>query len=162
MTYRIDMYIKMNRNPCKQWEITYPQCAEMKRQDFAESFPPYHDVIVAEEEHKDGGVHLHMGVKFKKGITKSKLLAWIKIRYPNDWKRIHFSPLKSVKAFWDYCQKEDPTPYCVKSTGKHWQRSERRMNEILDQYKFLYNGDSWKEAWNAFVEGIGEPERRVS
>lgn len=99
----------MNRHPIAQWEITFPQSGGIEtKESFSTKFPPSHYNICCEEEHKDGGVHLHLGIKFIKGITHSKLIKWLESKWPNDWKRIHISPIKNFTHFENYCNKEDP------------------------------------------------------
>lgn len=99
----------MNRHPIAQWEITFPQSGGIETKDsFSKKFPPSHYNICCEEEHKDGGVHLHLGIKFIKAITHSKLIKWLESKWPNDWKRIHISPIKNFTQFENYCNKEDP------------------------------------------------------
>lgn len=100
-----------NRNPIKQWSITFPQCGNLERKDFADTFPPRDACICAREEHEDGGFHLHLGLRLKKGITKQKLLAWIQHRWPNDYMRIDVQATRSIKQWNDYLGKEDPQVY---------------------------------------------------
>lgn len=102
------METKTNRNPIKQWSITFPQCGEVTKEAFLASLPPCEDSFCAREEHKEGGFHLHAGVKLKKGLTKIKLIEWLKAKYPDDWKRIHVTATRSLKQWKDYCKKEDP------------------------------------------------------
>lgn len=97
----------MNRNPIKQWEVTFPQSGQMSKEEFILKFPPTDYLIICTEEHKDGGLHLHCGLKFKKPLTHSKLIKWISAKFPDDWKRIHISPIKNWEAWQDYCKKED-------------------------------------------------------
>lgn len=106
-----------NRNPIKQWFITFPQCGDIKREQFADMFPPHEEVRVCMEEHDDGNPHLHMFIKLIKGLTKSKLLKWIKEKFPNDFKRINIQPVKNVQQVNDYINKEDPVPF-VRTTKK--------------------------------------------
>lgn len=100
-----------NRNPIKQWSITFPQSGEHGRKEFADKFPPYEEVIVSREEHKDGGYHLHMGIKLKKGVTKKIMLSWIKKKFPDDYKRIDVQATRSIKCWSEYISKEDPDAY---------------------------------------------------
>lgn len=104
----------MNRNPIKQWAITFPQSGDVARKEFADSFPPAVEVVCAQEKHADGGNHLHLGIKLKKGISKSKLLNWIEVKWPNDYLRINIQPTRDTTNWGDYCMKEDPDCYTVK------------------------------------------------
>ncbi len=99
-----------NRNRIKNWSITFPQ-TDVGKEKFANSFPPCNYAFCSQEDHKDNGKHLHLGISLIKGITKSQLLEWCKSKYPNDWKRIHFTATRSVGKWEDYCSKEDPCPY---------------------------------------------------
>lgn len=109
----------MNRNPIKQWEITFPQSTGVITKDkFHESFPPCKYSICCEEEHSDGGLHLHLGILLIKGISHSKLIKWLEKKWPNDWKRIHISAIRSWDHFNDYVKKEDPTPFVTGTLGK--------------------------------------------
>lgn len=104
----------MNRNPIKQWAVTFPQSGGVTRKEFADSFPPSSETICAQEKHEDGGNHLHLGIKLLKGISKAKLLKWVGTKWPNDFKRIHLQPTKDTKNWGNYCMKEDPECYAVK------------------------------------------------
>ncbi len=76
-----------NRNPIKQWAITFPQYQQnqdlntlegesaaeiLDKTNFYKIFPPSNYAICCEETHEDGGLHLHMGLKLLKGISKKK------------------------------------------------------------------------------------------
>lgn len=99
----------VNRNPIKQWAITFSQVRDVTdKLKFAEEFPPAVYSICCEEEHADGGLHLHMGVKLKKGISKANLLKWIKARFPDDYKRIKIQVVRNWDDWMDYLKKEDP------------------------------------------------------
>lgn len=105
-----------NRNPIKQWFITFPQVAEIEtKSEFVEKLPPSVYSICCEEEHKDGGKHLHIAVKLKKGISTSRMVKWIMEKYPEDWKRIHFKAVKKMEDCVDYCNKEDPKSFVTGS-----------------------------------------------
>lgn len=119
-----------NRNRIKNWAITFPQ-TECERETFVDTMPPYDECICAREEHKEGGFHLHLGITLKKGITKRKLLDWIKLRWPKDYKRIDVQPTRSIKLWSDYIQKEDPVAYKV---NKKQQIYEEKAAELLDTY----------------------------
>lgn len=98
-----------NRNPIKQWFLTFPKvgnCAD--RLSFPESLPPLYAYICCMEKHQDDTDHLHLTMKLKKALPFKKLLDWIKVKYPNDWKRIEFAPVRNLQNCIDYCKKEDP------------------------------------------------------
>lgn len=111
-----------NRNPIKQWEVTFPQIGQISKQEFADAFPPSDYTIVALEEHEDGGHHLHMGLKLKKGLTHSKMIKWLESKFPEDWKRIHVSPIKKMDLWIDYCKKEDPSVLIIGTLTVHTNR----------------------------------------
>lgn len=96
-----------NRMAVTQWSITFPQTT-VDRKTFLESFPPAKAWVCAQEEHEDGGKHLHLGLVLTKGITKVRLLKWIAIKWPNDYKRIKVEGVKVWQNWVDYCMKEDP------------------------------------------------------
>ena len=121
-----------NRNPIRQWSITFPQSGEVSREQFALSFPPAVKLMCCMEEHKEGGLHLHLGIKLKKGITKSKLLRWIERKWPNDYKRIHVQATRNVDCWQDYLSKEDPDPYLFEDRAAvHAQLVDRASKWLL-------------------------------
>lgn len=98
-----------NRNPIRQWFITFPQCnGKESRESFSGKFPPSDYSITAEEAHEEGGTHLHMGIRLIKGLSQAKLHKWIEAKWPEDYKRIHFKPVKGWENTIAYCNKEDP------------------------------------------------------
>lgn len=120
-----------NRNPVKQWEITYPQSGDEKKEDFVTKFPPYQYAIAAQETHEDGGNHIHLGLKLKKGLSHSKLVRWLEAKFPDDWKRIHISAIRSWDNFIDYCKKEDPAPYIDGTLGDDPETAMKKRYERL-------------------------------
>lgn len=135
----------MNRNAIKLWSITFPQCEDWKRKDFAEMFPPYDEVLVCQEEHLDGGFHLHMGVKFTKGITKKALLNWIKKKFPDDYMRIDIEATRSVTCWEKYLKKEDPEAYSWKDEtlmAKKKAKCEEKLKDIIRNNQSL---EDWKK-----------------
>jgi hypothetical protein len=65
------------------------------------------------EQHQDGGNHLHLGIKLKKGLNKKKMLKWIATKWPNDYKRIDVQATRSIDCWDEYISKEDPECYVV-------------------------------------------------
>ncbi len=117
---------KPNRNPIKQWFITFPQyqryaaaksegmetaAENLNKTNYPDYFPPCTYAICCEETHEDGGLHLHMGIKLLKPISKSKMKKWIDTKFPNDSIRIHYKALKNWDHVVDYCNKEDPSAH---------------------------------------------------
>lgn len=115
-----------NRNSIKSWSLTFPQ-TEVGREEFAKSFPPYEEVICSREEHKEGGYHLHLGIKLLKGITKVNMLKWIRVKYPGDYKRIDVQATRSIRCWTDYISKED--------VNRFQERNESSRLKMLSKWK---------------------------
>lgn len=102
-----------NRNPCKQWFLTFPQ-TEVSKQDFLDTLQllevDYWNVV--QEHHKDGSLHLHaiLRLRSRRGNTLAQLLKFFQSKYPNDWKRIHLKPVRSIHNAIEYLSKEDCSP----------------------------------------------------
>lgn len=120
----------MNRNPIKQWAITYPQSGDTDRISFINMFPPCYAYCCGQEEHKDGGKHLHAYLKLKKGISKAKMRHWIEQRFPSASCRIDYKPVKNVSCWIDYIKKEDPGVIEVEDPTVE----ERRMKKLRLKY----------------------------
>lgn len=95
----------------KNWSVTFPQSGELEKEKFHTFFPPSKRTYCARESHADGSPHLHIGVYLVKGLTKPKMLEWIKKKFPDDYKRIDVQPMKKGKYWENYCNKEDPETY---------------------------------------------------
>lgn len=121
-----------NRNPIKQWEITFPQ-TDFEREQFIDLFPPHEYAICAQEEHSNGGLHLHLGLKLLKGLSHSKLIKYLSEKLPDDWKRIHVSPIKNWENWNDYCKKEDPHVLVKGSLAKRVSPLQRKVQEYLSE-----------------------------
>lgn len=99
-----------NRNPIKQWFITFPQSAELSKEDFFQVHQTLGEISYAKaalESHEDGSPHLHLLLILKKGITKSNLLKFYKNTYPDDYKRIDCAAIRNIMATLQYLEKED-------------------------------------------------------
>lgn len=95
--------------PVKSWFITFPQSGEYTLQYILEqisSFPVQYAKLV-KEAHQDGSPHMHIVVQYKTPHTKNAVLAQLKVKLPNDWKRIHLQSLGS-KAMADIYLGKDP------------------------------------------------------
>ncbi len=124
-----------NRNRIKNWAITFPQ-TDVEREAFVDTFPPHEEAICCREEHDDGGYHLHLGIRLTKGLTKTRLLKWVKAKWPDDYKRIDIQATRSINQWTDYICKEDPDVYQHINAGAVEQRIKKlRLQEAI----FLYN-----------------------
>lgn len=155
---------KGTKNPVRQWEITFPQVGDATtRETFHESFPPSEYSICCCEKHADGGLHLHLGIVFKKGISKANLLDWIVCKFPGDYKRIHLSGIRAMSKWQDYCKKEDPEVFergSLQQRGKKrspWadEDMERMLKEALEA-----SGREGEDGWRYLVSQ--ENETRLS
>lgn len=101
-----------NRNPVKQWFITYPQWLEDKNTVLETLLKNFESTYykVCRETHEDGNFHYHIVLKLLRPQTKSQLLSKFKNMYPNNNKRIDVKPVRSIKHAIKYCSKEDPNP----------------------------------------------------
>lgn len=103
-----------NRNPIKQVFITFPQSGEVSKQDFLTTLlrfePDYYKI--GQEKHKDGQPHLHCVVRFKNKFSIPFMIKYFSEVYPNDYKRIDFQPIRSIKHAINYTEKEDTNPLC--------------------------------------------------
>lgn len=131
-----------NRHPVKKWSITFPQCGEVERKEFADSFPPFVCCVCARETHEDGGFHLHLGLELKKGLSKSKLLTWIKSKWPQDYKRIDVQATRSARDWEEYLSKEDPEPFRVEKVKVKRETAEEAMNAVMQD---LMQGFLWEK-----------------
>lgn len=103
-----------NRNPIKQWFITFPQSDKNTKINFLYSLFDKDNIengIAVEEKHADGNPHLHLAIKLKKGISKSKLLEIITREYPNDFKRIKIEAIRNLSKSYAYLTIPDKEKY---------------------------------------------------
>lgn len=149
------MTMSNNRNPIKQWEITYPQSGETIRETFYACFPPCTYSICAKEDHADGNPHIHLGLKLKKALSKKKLLKWIEEKFPESNQRIHISPIKSWDNWNDYCMKEDP--HCFVTGSLNEPRKRTAMVAAQTELDRVIADQEWHAKNEAEVE---EKQRR--
>jgi len=152
-----------NRNPIKQWFITFPQ-TDTTKQLFLDSFPPYELGMVAQETHEDGGLHLHMLIVLKKALSKSKLLTYIQKRWPDDYKRINTQPTKSKADVIDYLNKEDSEVLVVSTKERKmpkwiaecYQAQARRKQENIDLNESILakHREEHKQDYDFFSRGL--------
>lgn len=102
------MHKMTNRNPVKQWFITFPQWNKYDNiNEFEKISPKSKWGYVVMESHENGGVHYHLMLNLiGTGMTKSKMLAYWTKMFPNDYKRIDIEPTKSFNDAHNYLQKE--------------------------------------------------------
>lgn len=124
-----------------QWFITYPQCTDCKKNDFHLYFPPSTYVKTCQEEHEDGGQHLHMFIKLKKGLTKKQMSTWVQNKFPDAFKRIDYKPVRNLSATLDYIKKEDPVPF--------------EMGQLTDKkYPKGWDANKYKRVEKLAIEGL--------
>ena len=156
---------KGTKNAVKQWEITFPKSGDIAvRDSFHEFFPPSDYSICCQELHSDGTLHLHLGLILKKGITKSKLLEWIMEKFPNDYKRIHISGIRSMTHWQDYCRKEDPNVFERGSLEKKKMSrytEQDAMNDVMQEMmlKAKISGEKWKYLHSAEYHELCELQK---
>jgi len=108
-----------DRNPRKRWFITFPQCGDIGKKQFAELLANEFacaKYICVEEKHADGNPHLHLLVELNGSVPKSNLLKWAERAYPNDYKRLDFEGVRAWNAARDYITK--PGTYGAKGKEK--------------------------------------------
>lgn len=126
-----------NRNKIFQWFITFPQCGEITVTEFLKKcftetqLEEYAGVI---ENHDDGGKHIHVNIKLKFGLTKVKLLNLMRIKYPDDYKRIDMRSTrqKCKQAADGYLSKEGNDV-----TSKLIDRESAKKKKRSEAYKFI-------------------------
>lgn len=102
----------VNRNPVKQFFITYPQWVKYESpKDLLDFLPPCKWAYIVQESHDDGGIHYHAAIIVKNEITLSKMILYCKATFPNDWKRIKVEIMQSINASIDYFEKESLIRY---------------------------------------------------
>lgn len=124
---------QQNRHKIKQWFLTFPKSGDITKQEFINSLTEFGCSEFAkcvEETHKDGTKHLHAIYKFQDGVTKTSLLNYFRSEFPNDWKRIHVEPVRSMLKAQKYIDKEDPSPYVV---GEYKESRGRKKSNLKEQ-----------------------------
>ena len=154
----------VNRNPVKQWFITFPRWNEYEDIKVFEGMAPKSKWgYVVKESHEDGGIHYHLMLKLAKGITKSKMLAYWQDKFPNDYKRIDVEPTKDFRAAHAYLQKEKLDVYewgqgmmlpawmiPIKAEWDAINNSNKKYLEKLERLKTL----RLKELWQAEHDSV--------
>lgn len=104
---------KQNRNPISQWFLTFPKCKDCTKLEFMNSLQKFTTITAykcVRETHLDGSFHIHSIIKTEKGVSKPKFLQFLRKEFPDDWKRIHIEPIRSIAHSMAYVDKEDPSP----------------------------------------------------
>lgn len=126
----------MNRNPVKQVFLTWPKTPITKDvllKDLQKLFELKYCKIV-QELHSDGTPHLHAVIQFANSYSCPRIIKKFKDDYPDDWKRLHVRPVKSLTHSIEYCDKDDPDPLIwgdlrrvpKLATATKWARAEKR------------------------------------
>lgn len=101
--------------------LTYSQCDGMTKQDvlytLEERLPPF-DYAIGQEEHSDGGLHIHALLKTKQGKFETRQADYFDVAISD---ALNFHPnirtIKRGKANFDraheYVEKEDTDPLCT-------------------------------------------------
>lgn len=97
----------VNRNPCKQWFLTFPQWqnyADIK--EIKTILPECTWGMACKESHENGGIHYHVTCKLKMNKSRTQLVKWFTNKCPENWKRIHFDPVKDIYNCINYMDKD--------------------------------------------------------
>ncbi len=85
----------------KKWFFTFPDSKDRSEHWIFKLWKSdiyfYEAACGVKEAHDDTGkAHLHFAVHLKHGISKLQLLDKVKALEPEDWKRIHFVPMRNT------------------------------------------------------------------
>ena len=141
-----------NRNKIKQFMITFPQWAPDQKVKILNLLENHFELAyykIAQETHKDGGIHYHAIIKLVSGQTKMSVLKIFMDEYPRNYKRVDIKPVRSIKHeinIIKYLDKEDdnilehPDGYVeARDPSKNKQRE---LNRLI----WMYTGyDSYEE-----------------
>lgn len=140
-----------NRNKIVNFAFTYPQTG-CGREEFIKKLPPVVSCICVQEEHQDGGKHLHASVKLRHGITFARMQKWLASKFPEEDKRIKIQTVRN-QANWDlYLAKEDSDPYMILETKKEdrerWNRVKRFYGKHRPQMpcEMIVGIETWYQA----------------
>lgn len=109
-----------NRNPVKLWEWTIP-CSEEKgytKESVSKMLPVCEEWFICEEiAPTSGKKHLHVGMKLVGPLSRSHMKKLVDRLFGENAVLVHYSPIRSIKHFKEYCEKEDKN---VLSGKKPW------------------------------------------
>jgi len=104
------------RFAAKKVLLTYAQCGEMTKEDVFHTLDERYAIqeyIVAEENHQDGGRHIHAAITFKAKVN-ARTVNCFDINTGDEQYHPNIKPIRHGKAHWDrateYCAKDDPAP----------------------------------------------------
>lgn len=98
----------------KSWLLTYPQTKLTREevQNHLSSIREIEKLVVGQEHHQDGNLHLHAFVEFKTKLDNRNVRLWdIKGEHPNV--KSVGRGMKNLRNVVKYCTKEDETPLVV-------------------------------------------------
>ena len=123
--------------------LTFPQSQQVTKDMFLDSMTdlgPYEFVCVARETHEDGSPHLHALVRFKEAKSKSKVLKYLKVKYPDDYKRIDVGRIRRGSTphhAYVYLTKEDPEPILIGDPPKSNDPQRARLTRLARDLGFV-------------------------
>lgn len=128
---------KKNRNPCRQFLVTFPK-STLTRLEFAAVLCKlgilYYKVV--QESHQDGTPHLHAVIKTKEKITYSQLCKKFQEHLPDDYKRIDVDPVRSIPHCHVYLAKEDQSPVESGPYQETRDPSGARLNKLAKDFGY--------------------------
>lgn len=157
-----------NRNPVKQFFITFPRSEQFTKEMFLETMqrfkPDYWKI--SKETHEDGSPHLHGIFRTTNKFSKAFILKYFKKEFPNDYKRIHVGIVRSIKHCLIYIDKEDLEPLTSgeyidgrspkRSAVAHWCRQwgYKTYDEMKEEQKSQQDKDAelHNKAWEIIEE----------
>lgn len=141
-----------SNKPIKSWFITFPQSGDYTLQYVLEKFSAFkvQYAKLVKELHQDGNPHLHIVIQYATPHTKNAILAQLKVKFPDDWKRIHIQSLGSKSMADVYLakdavdtlevgnyegkkKKEKPMPYWIKEAMEKPEPIDIFMEELKRQ-----------------------------
>lgn len=164
-----------NRNKCKQWFITFPKCRGITVMEFLThvwtdgQLEEYAGVMEKHEQEESvgedpwGGWHFHVNVKLKFGLSKSKMLNLMKIKYPEDYKRIQVESTRQrcVDARDGYLSKEGQEVFS-KIEDKVAKNTRRMLTQISAAQRVadgIPSGGSRMDNGNYLIMGVEVSEQ---
>lgn len=104
-----------NRHKLSQFFITFPRWKTYEDLTALHTeLPPSKWCYIVQELHDDEDldlernsmVHYHVSIILRNPVTKKKLLNWIQLKFPSNWKRVDVSATKNFEATILYMMKE--------------------------------------------------------